>query len=262
MSVETLLGLGDDRMAALAASRWPDWLAVEPRLERVTCPAELARWRRHVTPAEANGLLLGLARLAAFDGEDDRDAALVLAWLLLPTALKVCRHYGGVGVRVDDVIAAELWLVVRTLEWRKRHWVAAKVAIDLREAVLVESGISTRRHPVMRTASVPVDLVRTPDSEPDAAEILSAMLEWARVGRVIAEADHLMMVSLIAVARSLDDAGQLPRNNGAGGLASESVTRVVAEQLGVCQRTIRRRTVHCMRALAAARGRFLEDVSV
>ena len=68
----------------------------------------LDAWRRAAEPALANDVLLGLARLAAFDGADDRDAALVLAWLLLPTALRVRRRLGLADDRVDEVLAAQL----------------------------------------------------------------------------------------------------------------------------------------------------------
>lgn len=264
MTVETLLGLDDDRMAVLAADRWSDWEVTEPRLARVPSPLELDAWRRKAAAEDANAVLLGLARLAALDGGDDRDAALILAWLLLPTALKLRRQLGGVAaVDLDALIAAELWVVVRSVPWQKTHWLVARIAIELREAVLVECGINTRRHPVVRVApNAFPDRVRVHDSDPDPAETLSALFEWARAEDVIGESDHLIVVSLLAAARALDEAGTLPRNGGAGGLASDLVTHVVAEELGVCQRTIRRRLASCVQALSGASSRFFDAVAV
>lgn len=140
MNITEMLGLQDERMTSVVREHWAGWIAFEPRLAVVDDPAGLDAWRRAAHPAVANDVLLGLARLAAFDGADDRDAALVLAWLLLPTALRVRRRLGLADDRVDEVLAAQLWVEVRGLPWRRPHWVAAKVAGQLREGVLLDCG--------------------------------------------------------------------------------------------------------------------------
>ena len=128
MNITEMLGLQDERMESVVKDHWAGWVAFEPRLGVVDDPAGLDAWRRAADPAVANDVLLGLARLAAFDGADDREAALVLAWLLLPTALRVRRRLGLADDRVDEVMAAQLWVEGRGLPWRRPHWVAAKVA--------------------------------------------------------------------------------------------------------------------------------------
>jgi hypothetical protein len=264
MTVETLLGLDEERMAGLAAERWADWVAVEPRLGQVRRPSEVAAWRRHANPKDSNEMLLGLARLAAFDGGDDRDAALVLAWLLLPIVLRVRRELEWLNVTgLDDAIAAQLWLEVRSIRWRSPHRVAFQLASDVREGVLVDSGVGTRRHRVVPVAgSTDDDRLPAAVRDADAAETLVDVLAWARAEDVISEADHALLVSLIVAARTLDERGELPRNGGACGLASNRVTRAVAEDLGICQRTIRRRAAHCVQALGAASSKFLDAVGV
>ena len=101
MNITEMLGLQDERMESVVKEHWARWVAFEPRLGVVDDPAGLDAWRRSADPAVANDVLLGLARLAAFDGADDRDAALVLAWLLLPTALRVRRRLGLADDRVE-----------------------------------------------------------------------------------------------------------------------------------------------------------------
>ena len=115
MNITEMLGLQDERMESVAQGTLGGWVAIEPRLGVVDDPARLDAWRRAAEPAVANDVLLGLARLAAFDGADDRDAALVLAWFLLPTALRVRRRLGLNDDRVDEVLAAQLWVEVRGL---------------------------------------------------------------------------------------------------------------------------------------------------
>jgi len=129
MNVTEMLGLQDEQMEALVEDQWAGWAGVEPRLAVVHDPERLDAWRRKAAPETANAVLLGLARLAAFDGGDDTDAALVLAWLLMPTALRVRRSLWAVSERIDEVVAAQLWVEVRSLPWRRQHWVAAKVGL-------------------------------------------------------------------------------------------------------------------------------------
>ncbi|MFZ2165438.1 MAG: hypothetical protein WAV45_08235, partial [Propionibacteriaceae bacterium] len=70
MNITEMLGLQDERMASLVKQHWAEWVAFEPRLGVVDDPSRLDAWRRAADPALANGVLLGLARLAAFDGAD------------------------------------------------------------------------------------------------------------------------------------------------------------------------------------------------
>ena len=263
MNVTEMLGLQDERMEALVEGRWAAWMAVEPRLAMVGDPSRLDAWRRKAAPETANGVLLGLARLAAFDGDDDTDAALVLAWLLMPTALRVRRSLWAVSERVDEVVAAQLWVEVRSLPWRRPHWVAAKVATRLREGVLLDCGMPTHHQPA-RLAVVslgPVDPAddRRVDSG-DASEELAELLAWACAEDVISLEDRELLVSLIAAARTLDQSGERVREGGVAGLSSHRVSNVVAQERGICARTVRRHTARCVAALTDAAVDFLNAV--
>lgn len=196
---------------------------------------------------------------AAFDGADDRDAALVLAWFLLPTALRVRRRLGLADDRVDEVLAAQLWVEVRGLPWRRPHWVAAKVAGQLREGVLLDCGAPTHHMPHrLSTVSMgPVDPAddRLVEDEDPAAE-LAELLAWACAEDVITDEDRELLVSLIEAAKRLQADGHA-REGGVAGLSSRQLSAVVAQEWGVCARTVRRRTARCVAALSEAAGEYL-----
>jgi len=263
MNVTEMLGLQDDRMEALVEGHWAAWVAVEPRLARVGDPMRLDAWRREAAPDAANAMLLSLARLAAFDGADDTDAALVLAWLLLPTALRVRRTLWSLSERIDEVVAAQLWVEVRSLPWRRQHWVAAKVATRLREGVLLECGMPTHHQPA-RLAVVFLGPVEPADDRrvdiDDASEELAELLAWACAEDVISLEDRELLVSLIAAARTLDQSGERFREGGVAGLSSHHVSNLVAQERGICARTVRRHTARCVAALTDATVDFLNAV--
>lgn len=263
MNVTEMLGLHDEDMARLVESRWPDWVAIDGRLSVVEDPSRLDGWRRKAAPDATNSVLLGLARLAALDGGDDPDAARVLAWLVMPAALRVRRELGAVSDRLDEVVAAQLWVEVRSLPWQRPHWVVSKVTTRLREGVLIECGVPTLHHP-RRLSLVTVDDFDTvadpgvPAADDDAAAALADLLAWACAEDVIDEDDRELLVSLIAAARELDAAGARVRDAGVGGLASRQLTALVADDRGWCARTVRRRTARCVEALSGAAEDFLK----
>lgn len=263
MNVTEMLGLQDERMGVLVEGRWAAWADVEPRLARVGDPSRLDAWRRGAPPETANAVLLGLARLAAFDGGDDPEAALVLAWLLLPTALRVRRTLWAVSDRIDEVVAAQLWVEVRSLPWRRPHWVAAKVARRLREGVLLECGMTTHHQPA-RLSLVPLGPVDPVDERRmdagNAREELAELLAWACAEEVISLEDRELLVSVIAAARTFDRAGEHLRDGGVAGLSSHQVSESVAQERGVCARTVRRHTARCVSALMSAVGDYLKAV--
>lgn len=266
MNVTEMLGLDNERIEAVVEANWSAWVALEPRLDAVDDPAHLDAWRRKAAPQVANDMMLGLARLAAFDGGDDPDAALVLAWLLLPSALRVRRALGALSDRIDEVVAAQLWVEVRSLPWRRPHWVAAKVATRMREGVLVDCGAPTHHQP-HRLATIglgpvdPADRPRADADDPAPADELADLLAWACAEGVIDPEDRELLISLMAAARSLESAGKPIREGGVAGLSSHQVSGLVAKDWGVCARTVRRRTARCLAALSGAAGEFLNTIA-
>lgn len=78
------LGISDESIAELINARWDRWKERVPALSSVPDGESLAGWLKEVPRPVGDEVLCGLAELAAQTGRDDRDAALVLAWMLHP----------------------------------------------------------------------------------------------------------------------------------------------------------------------------------
>lgn len=138
MRVAELLCVVD--VGAAARERWPRWCVAEPELATVAAePGTPAWWAWSLTAdrAQVDAVLAGLARLASRRGGDDLVAAAVLAWALVPGATflasSLARHWPGEDV--DGLVAAEVWVGVRTWEGEK---VAASVLMSARRRVLAQ----------------------------------------------------------------------------------------------------------------------------
>lgn len=258
MNIIKLMGHDVVDLRALAVARWPEWVAAAPQLGCVGSPDELDTWWRLPDARDVvNGVLLALARLAAFDGEDDRDAAAVLAWMLEPAAAGVARRFGNGLLRF---LAAELWVEVRSIPWQRPHSVACRVSARLRQAVLTERNVPTRSNRLPRTVPLPTGWDArwedpTTDGQEDQAAELTDILEWAVARDVISESDRELLVALVVTSATL---GIEPRANGTG-LASASLSRAVGMRLGLSERSVRRHTQRCLESLAAASTRFFAD---
>ena len=58
--------------------------------------------------------------MASTEGGHDRDAALALAWLLVPGAAFLARQLRTLSADIDHMVAAELWLLVCTFPLHRR----------------------------------------------------------------------------------------------------------------------------------------------
>ena len=139
MSVGDQLGLDDNsELLDQARQKWPVWVAADPRLGVVDSFDDLRAWLPSVDHETSDQVLLALAMLAAPDGGDDIAAAAALAKCLLPGA---CRLAGWLCTlpprevfrdsqpvvagswsaveRVDELVASQLWIEVRTFKWRR-----------------------------------------------------------------------------------------------------------------------------------------------
>ncbi|WP_248580838.1 hypothetical protein [Nocardioides sp. InS609-2] len=269
MGVAALLDLDDDRagLLKLAEDRWCVWVDTEPRLGVVPGGMRgLRPWLRVADSAAADEALLGLAMLAAPDGGDDVAAAAVLAWALLPGACHLAhrltvgprRAVGGADTSVDELVAAQLWLEVRSFAWRRRRKVAANLLMDTRAGVLLELG---DYHQVARvdrswahTTLADVNeenrsATELPAAEEEPLEVLLELLEWATTSQVISEDDRCLLMCLVDEAARSD----VQRSSrGRGGFASNDLSRAVAPRVGVSEATVRRRAARSMRALSEA----------
>ena len=141
----------DSKLLRDAAGLWSGWAAEDGRLDVVAGLEGLRPWLRAAEPARADGLLQVLARLASPSGGDSVPAAAVLAWVLLPGACSVARRLSSLSPRVDELVAAQLWIEVRSFPWQRLKKVAANILANLRAAVMSDCGVSSRVRPCDRT---------------------------------------------------------------------------------------------------------------
>lgn len=262
MSVAEQLGLTghDSEMLVLAEDRWPRWTEVEPALAVTPGVPGLRDWLRAAPPADADDVLLALVTVAAPDGGDDVAAAAVVAWALLPGACVLANRLRTLTPRIDEVVAAQLWVEIRTFAWRRLRKVAANILLDTRVGVLRECGVVSQVRRVDRTWSSATPL--PPDADVWAAYVgrdegpttgaareLSELLEWACTRRVIDQQDRDLILSLVAES----DAAETTRcGRGRGGLMANDVSAVVGQRWGLSAATVRRRARRSVQALTDA----------
>lgn len=299
MSVGDQLGLDDNsELLDQARSKWPDWVAADSRLDVVAEFDDLRAWLPSVDRDASDEVLLALAMLAAPDGGDDIAAAAALAKCLLPGA---CRLAGWLSTlppkevfrdsqplvggtwsaveRIDELVASQLWIEVRTFPWRRLRKVAANILMNTRVGVLREVGdffcvsradrtwanttlvesLSSGEMPTGRVAGALFHLPEIladksgPDhDEPSATEELLELLAWACERRVISDADRYLLLCLVEEADRVET-----RNltRGYGGLIGNELSSRVAPRVGVSEATVRRHASRSMRALAEAAPR-------
>ena len=262
MSVADQLGLRDEtsELLALADERWGHWATAHPVLTHCCGVLELRSWLRGADKAEVDEALRALATLAAVDGGDDIAAAAALAWALMPGACTLANRLRTLTSHIDEVIAAQLWVEVRTFPWRRLTKVAANVLMNTRVRVLRDCGAKSqleRTDPTWSRTS-PVDPYGTfwggyaathcePPTHP--GQELLERLEWACENKVISGADRALLLCLVEAA---DHAATRRLGRGTGGLMANDASKVVAQQWGIAPSTVRRRTRRSVDALASA----------
>jgi hypothetical protein len=198
--------------------------------------------------------------------------------------------------RIDELVASQLWIEIRTFKWRRLRKVAANVLINTRVGVLREVGdffqvsradrtwanttlvgsfsVSDLTSPdggAGNSAEVPTEriagaLVHRPQiladtgpekEESSATEELLELLAWACKEQVISPADRYLLLCLVEEAARVETRNA---RRGCGGLLSNEVSSRVAPRIGASEATVRRHGSRSMRALAeAAPRRFGHD---
>jgi len=266
MSVASQLGLDDPDRGLLAEARaqWATWCTGHPRLAVVSDLADLPTWIKAADKEAVDDVLHALARLASPTDGDDVRAAGAVAWLLMPGARLLANRLRRHTRRIDEVVAAQLWLEVRSFRWSRRRKVAANILMDTRRGVLRELGVGEHLRAVDHTWSLAVPVpsdsmlwavldARAALEDPSPSIELDELLSVAVRNNVIGEHDRDLLVNLAAAAVSAHPGGT--RVNGQGGLCSVSASREVAAQCGLSETTVRRRASRSVRALSVAYAR-------
>jgi hypothetical protein len=262
MSVADQLGLCDETsgLLALADQCWGQWATAYPALTHCCGVRELRSWLPGAEKPEADDALHALATLAAADGGDDIAAAAALAWALMPGACTLANRLRTLTWHIDEIVAAQLWVEVRTFPWRRLRKVAANVLMNTRTGVLRDCDAKSqleRTDPTWSRTS-PVDPYGTfwggyasihRDRPTHPREELLELLEWACKNKVITEADRALLLCLVEAA---DSAATRRLGRGTGGLMANNVSEAVAQQWGIAPKTVRRRARRSMDALSSA----------
>lgn len=269
MSVEEQLGLTPTSIDELVGEHWYRWAATASCLMPVPS-YRLREWVRTAPGERVDAAQCALARLAAIDGEDDADAALLLAALMLPAATKSAVQLAHLSRDIDAIVAGQLWLEVRTFNWQTGHRFAGNVAWRVRVGAMREAGVLFQRATPNERLNVNAvrfasesDLgaladtlnnhqVLPPERDPRAE--LATVLEWGRNERLITSADEVLLRLLVQIGREVPPSR---RSHGArtGLMANAAVDRA-ASVLGVSARTIRRHASRALSRLAAASHQF------
>ena len=240
MKIATLLGVSsmDEDLLVLARQRWESWVAIsEGALDGTPDLPGLADWLWDASPDDADRVLVHLAFLAAHDGADDVAAAAVLSWVLLPGAQAIVRALSRTKCVIDEVVAAQLWVQVRTFAWRTGHRVASNILWSTRNEVLADIGLRTPGDLVWRNVVLidPTTLSwqslaveRAPAQRPPDGELLR-LLNRACREKVITTVDRDLLIDLAKAAARLG----CSRNRSAAGMLGNTACEDVAHAMGL-----------------------------
>lgn len=180
MSIEKNLGVEsiDTPLMVSARTAWSRWVAVDPTLGVVADLADLQRWWRNEAPEVRDAVLARLAALASHDF----DAAVALAWMLVPGAKGVGGRLRDLSTDIDGAVASQLWMEIRGSE-PPQSYVAKTILRNVENAIKAEHGVGDageRADRVWSVASVEdVADVPAPDDDPDASLSCSASFAYS-----------------------------------------------------------------------------------
>lgn len=244
MSVAEAFGVTAQQINDLIDTHWPEWAAKAPDLGLVPASDGLFDWLRKAAPKEADLVLRALARLSHDQAGASAEAGLVLAWVMMPAATLIAHQLRFMSEEIDEHVAAQLWIAVRTFPWSTTGRVAANLKHNLRKKVV--------RELTPTSDYLPLDECRLPPAvrHPDAIEELIGILGDGLKAEVIDQDDFDLLMAV------LDAADELEPPSGPGiGIVGDRVSARIGELHGCTARTIRRRIKRSTDAL----GQFSQE---
>jgi hypothetical protein len=231
------------------AHRPAAWTANDPALAELNSVGDLPGMvAAHVPPATADKVIGALVRLAAADGGDDPDAALVLLHLLSGGVHALTAKLAHLGDNILTLVVSELTCRIRRYPWRRRTRAYAKnLLLDTKQALLrgeLRPGLPDQPAPVLvdphDLAFRRLDVAHIENDDVDVVDLLL----WAG-GHGVAPLQDLLML--------LD----LEQRRGYG----TATRHRVAHDLGINERTVRRRRDRALTALRHAGPVYLASVA-
>lgn len=249
MSVAQYLGVDSHNAPLLSAARqaWPTLCAAAPELKVVDELLDLRKWSESSPYDDRDRVHAALAKLAHFDGHDDRAAATALAWMLLPGARHLANSLSDRTDQVDGIVASNLWIAIKTANWERRHKISAAILQETRRYCLAELGLG---NPAIRTdrtwskteTGVNLDsrmvAVRREPGELPPEEILRRLASVAKATHTLTAGEIEFLVNLAKAVESHNG----PAGRGRHGLCTVAATTTLAQQFGITPRQVQRRT--------------------
>lgn len=235
MQTDTTRILGDwltlsdrlDRAGTIAR-----WVAAEPVFAGLGAVSQLPTWWRR---GESDAVIGALVRLAAADGGDDLDAAVVLLHLLEPGARNLARRLARHRHDALGVVLGELACQIRSYPWRRRtRAFAAGLLLDTQH-VLWRGELRPPREILYDPMFPPPPPVDRPvaDDEPELVDFLG----WAAANGVTTAAEVALLQAIVQ--------------------AGPGTQAVLAQAYGIGVKTLRRRRDRAIAALQHAAGTYL-----
>lgn len=250
MSIAAILGVEDMDGPLMTSARaaWPRWVEHYSELGVVDDLVDLRKWQQKADPVERDRPMVRLATLAI----TDIDAAVALAWLLVPKAKRIAATLADLSADIDGLIAGQLWIEIRS-GVPPESYVATTIMRNVKHSIFAELGIGDAGERADKTWASTV--VR--DRVGDFKESEDETTERARVLRVVL--DHLLACDvidlgeakiLISAAEKADFQGKPMR--GRAGLTSPDVVEVMTWLDPSRARTMRRQVGKILDRIASA----------
>ena len=190
-----------------------------------------------------------MAELTAYDD----NAAVVLAWLLLPGATRVATELGDLHPDIDGLVAGQLWIEVSDAHRLCTRHVRATILARTRREVAAELGVGdlARRRDRVWAESVrvePDDVAMVDDDESlgDPFDQITDLMIDALGANAIHVFDAWLIDALAARAAALG----VPGHRGRSGLTAPVVIDGFADMVHLSARAIRRRASAALDRLA------------
>lgn len=244
IGVAAHLGLEPEEAPLVIAARaaWQQWCVDDPTLAVVPELDDLSSWTRGAAGAEKDAVLGKVAARTAYD----TDAAVVLAWLLLPGATRVAGELRDLHPDIDGLVAGQLWIEVSGAHHLRTRRVAATILARTRREVAAELGIGDL---AMRRDRVWAETVRVANDDDlavpaDAHESLDDLFDQITdlmIEAMDANAIHVFDAWLLGSLANLAAQMDAPGHRGRMGLTAPAVVDRLADVVHLSPRAIRRR---------------------
>lgn len=259
MSIAANLGVEDIDGPLMTAAReaWPQWVDHDPELGVVDDLVYLRRWQQRSAPVDRDRPMVKLAALAA----TDTNAAVALAWLLLPKAKRIAAGLADLSTDIDGLVAGQLWIEIRSDD-PPTSYVASTIMRNVKNSVMAELGVGDvgeRADKTWSASTVQERVMVAPlgeDDSPTPQHVLRVVIQHLLDTQVITLGEANILIS---AAGNADWQGK-PRR-GRAGLTSPAVLEVLTWLDPTKARTMRRDVGKLLDRLATA-GRALDIVDL